>query len=223
VLSGNPTGDVLIRRVVARGVSRIYGSTIALRGVDATFGAGEVVTLEGPNGSGKTTLLGIIGTAIRPSAGEVSYEPTGSLEDLRRQIGWVSHETLAYPDLSAKENVILAASLYGVDPEPAWEGVASRFGLEPFAHVPVRQHSRGQRQRVALARALVHDPSMLLLDEPTAGLDADGVERLLAVIREEAGRSRIVVMVTHDTAIAASIATRRIRLERGKIVNSNDR
>jgi heme exporter protein A len=149
----------------------------------------------------------------------VSYEPTvSSVAGLRQQIGWVSHETLAYPDLSAKQNVRLAASLYGVDPSAGWARVAARFSLEPFANVPVRQQSRGQRQRVALARALVHDPSILLLDEPTAGLDQDGIERLLAVIREEVSRSCIVVVVTHDDALATAVATRRIRLERGRIV-----
>jgi ABC-type multidrug transport system ATPase subunit len=220
VPSGSPGAwDAPLRRVAVSGVTRTFGATAALRGVDAAFAAGEVVSLEGPNGSGKSTLLGIIGTAIRPSSGSVSYEPApGSVEALRQQIGWVSHETLAYPDLSARQNVRLAASLYGVEPDAAWGRVVARFGLESFANVPVRQQSRGQRQRVALARALVHEPSMLLLDEPTAGLDQEGVDRLMAVIREEMRRECVVVVVTHDEALATAIATRRVRLERGRVV-----
>lgn len=207
-----------VRRVVAEGVGRMYGRTVALRGVDVIVEAGEVVSIEGPNGSGKSTLLGIVGTRIRPTVGSVQYEPGGgSLVWVRRQIGWVAHETLAYPDLSTRKNVELAAALYGVDPERAWKDQCARFGLERFGERTVRQQSRGQRQRTALARALVHTPSVLLLDEPSSGLDPEGVKVLVEVIEEEARRGCVVLMVTHDGGLAERVACRRLRLEGGRL------
>lgn len=207
-----PISEVLVQRV-----SRTFGSTVALRGIDAAFTAGEVVSLEGPNGSGKSTLLGILGTWIPATSGEVLYGPGGQKgPDVRRRIGWVSHETHCYLDLSAAANLRLAASLYGALPDAAAR-VAQRLGIDLRADGPVRRLSRGQKQRVALARSLVHGPSLLLLDEPTSGLDADGIERLVAVVAEEASRGCIVIVVTHDLAIAERIAMRRLYLERGRL------
>jgi ABC-type multidrug transport system ATPase subunit len=224
------TVEAILRvgQVVVRSVSRTFGATVALRGIDASFSSGERILIEGRNGSGKSTLLGIISTAIRPSAGEVSFEPLvgpgraagafGDIQGIRRQIGWISHETHAYPDLTTRQNVKLAADIYRVDAERAWENVAGRFGLEGFADRPLRQQSRGQRQRVALARALVHEPSVLLLDEPTAGLDVEGVERLSKVVSEQSALGAIVVLVTHDAVFGGALATRRIRLDGGRLV-----
>jgi heme exporter protein A len=206
-----------IRQVTVHGVTRSFGRTVALRGVDASFSSSEITTLEGHNGSGKSTLLGILGTLIPPTLGTVSYGaddvPTA---DVRRQIGWVSHESHCYPDLTPAENIRLAAAIYGA-PSGASDEMVRRFGIESFAHVPLRQLSRGQRQRVALARAMVHAPTFLLLDEPTTGLDREGTERLLETVKAEADRGAIVVFVTHDAAVAERIATRRLILERGRL------
>lgn len=210
---------VRIERIAVRSVTRRFGGTVALRGVSVEAHRGEVLSLEGPNGSGKSTLLGIMGTLLAPDAGDVLYEPGGRDRlALRAEIGWLSHESLAYPDLTARQNVQLAASLYGLDPERAWTSAAARFDLARFGDRPVRTYSRGQRQRLALARALVHAPSLLLLDEPTTGLDADSLDRLLAAVQQEAREGAIVVMVTHDPVAAERVATRRVRLARGKVV-----
>lgn len=175
--------------------------------------------IEGPNGSGKSTLLGIIGTVVRPTVGRVSYAPLGEdLERVRAEVGWVSHEALCYADLTGRQNVELAARLHGVDPEEAWLRASERFELGAFAVRSLRTNSRGQRQRVALARALLHEPSLILLDEPTAGLDAASVGRLMRVIEEEVGRGAAVVVVTHEPAGFPSGADR-IVLERGRLVS----
>ena len=206
-----------IQQVTVQGVTRTFGRTVALRGVDATFSSGEITSLEGHNGSGKSTLLGILGTMIRPTHGSVHYGSEDQPEaEVRRQIGWVSHESHCYPDLSPRQNIRLAASLYGA-PDEATDKASERFGVGPFADFPVRQLSRGQRQRVALARATVHAPTLLLLDEPTTGLDLEGVERLLVVVKEEAARGSIVIFVTHDAIVAERVATRRLYLERGRL------
>jgi heme exporter protein A len=207
-----PISDVVMQRV-----TRHFGSTVALKGIDASFQAGQITSLEGPNGSGKSTILGILGTTLLPSRGTVLYNAK-SVEpaEIRGEIGWLSHETHCYPDLTPRVNLQLAASLYGVR-EAAWEAAAARFGVDAFAERMFRRLSRGQRQRVALARAMVHAPSLLLLDEPTNGLDTDGVERLVSAISEEARRGCIVVLVTHDTMLAERVAARRLYLERGRL------
>ena len=168
VAKGAPTSPIpTIDRVVARGIVKAYGSTMALRGVDAILLRAQLTLIEGANGSGKSTLLGILGTGIRPTAGTVLYEPLGDNRvEVRAAIGWVSHETLAYPDLSGRQNVELVARLHGFDAAEAWTRAEERFELGTFAKRPLRTCSRGQRQRVALARALIHEPSLVLLDEP---------------------------------------------------------
>ena len=210
---------------LVRGVrlGKRYGVTTALRGVDVELRPGRLTRIEGANGSGKSTLLGLLGWSSAPSSGEVGYVREGVTLDAaesRAALGWVSHETLAYGDLSGRANVELAASLRGLDPHAAWRSVADRFELGAFADRPLRTNSRGQRQRVALARALVHGPSVILLDEPTTGLDAPGVARLVEVIREEVARGAVVAVVTHEPAVFDGLGGDRIVLERGRRVDA---
>lgn len=212
-------GRRTIARVTARGVVKTYGSTVALRGVDAVFDGARLTLIEGANGSGKSTLLGIVGTIIRPTSGTVDYEPIGDDRAVIRScIGWLSHETLAYPDLTGRQNIELIARLNGLDASAAWAEAQHRFELGAFASRAVRTCSRGQRQRIALARALVQRPSLVLLDEPTAGLDRDGVARLLDVVREEVGRGAAVVVVSHEPEVFQGLAPARVLLERGRAV-----
>jgi ABC-type multidrug transport system ATPase subunit len=210
-----------IERVVIRRVVKTYGATAALRGVDAELAAGRLTIIEGPNGSGKSTLLKVLGTVVRPTSGSVSYEPLGTDHHLvRSQIGWLSHEPLAYADLSGRENVELAARFHGLDAADTWERVSGRFELGRFAERPLRTNSRGQRQRIALARALVHQPSLVLLDEPTTGLDKGSVERLMRVVREEVESGAAVAVVSHEPAIFAEFDAAKIALHRGKVVDA---
>lgn len=205
-------------RVELRGVTKTYGAVRALLGVTATFAAGKVSMVLGANGSGKSTLLSIVGTLARPTSGKVSHGALGrSREDVRRVLGWVGHDSLCYGDLTGRENIELAARLHGLDPAARFEAARARFELGPFAERPFRTYSRGQRQKVALARALVHSPRLLLLDEPTTGLDAPSVERLRDVVKEEAGHGAVVVVVTHDEGFASAIGDLRLVLERGRV------
>lgn len=210
-----------VDRVRVRRVSKSFGATSVLRGVDADFRPGVLTILEGANGCGKTTLLRIIGTLLRPTAGSVSYEPLGSDRmRVRAELGWLSHELLGYGDLSAQQNVELAATMQGMDRRAAWTRASERFGLASFATRPARSCSRGQRQRVALARALVNEPSLLLLDEPSAGLDRAGVVRLREVVRDEVLAGAVVLLVTHEPEVFDDLgvpAVDRFLLERGKM------
>ena len=208
-----------ITAIETTSVTKLYGATVALRGVSARFDAGTVTLIEGANGSGKSTLLGMISTSIRPTAGKVTWAPLGNDAALARaHIGWLGHDALVYPDLSGMENLRWAAKLYGL-PETSVAEVGERVGLGHFASRPVRTMSRGQRQRVALARALVHAPAVLLLDEPTTGLDKDGVELLVNLVTAERDRGTLVLLIAHDVTLAGRLEARVLRLARGRLAD----
>jgi len=198
-------------------VTKSYGAVRAVVDVSLKLEAGKVVVIEGANGSGKSTLLGVLGTLIRPTSGRIDYgELGGTLEQVRTAIGWVGHDTLCYGDLTAHENLALAARLAGA-PADAVDQARTRFGLGEFASRPVRTYSRGQRQRVALARALVRSPKLLLLDEPSTGLDAKSTEQLVTVVAEEAANGATVVVVTHDAQFAQAIKSQRYQMDKGRL------
>lgn len=201
------------------GVTKSFPPAVrALRGVTVSFAPSKVSVVLGANGSGKSTLLSIIGTLAKPTSGKVDHGALGKTrESVRRTLGWLGHDALCYADLSGRENIELAARLHGIAVDQAYESARERFDLGAFADRPFRTYSRGQRQKVALARALVHAPKLLLLDEPTTGLDKPSVDRLLDVIKEEATRGAVVIVVTHDDVFAKSAADARVVLDRGQV------
>lgn len=206
--------------ITVRSVSKTYGPVRALIGVSCVFSSGAVTVVRGPNGSGKSTLLSIVGTLTRPTSGTIDHGPLGpDRRAIRGALGWAGHESLCYVDLSGRRNVELAARLHGCDPTAACERAIARFELGAFVERPVRTYSRGQRQRIALARALVHDPQILLLDEPTAGLDSSATAQLKRVLLEEANRGAVVVTVTHDASFAEGLGGPVVTLERGRRVD----
>jgi heme ABC exporter ATP-binding subunit CcmA len=199
-------------------VSKTFGPVRALMGVSWQLEEGNVSVVRGPNGSGKSTLLAILATLIKPTSGRVDHGNLGRTRaEVRRGVGWVGHESLCYPDLTGRENVELAARLHDCDGRVAFARAAERFDLEGFAGRAVRTYSRGQKQRIALARALVHQPRLLLLDEPTTGLDASGRARLSGVVREELAGGTTVVVVTHDVEFAQDLGGQVTILERGRL------
>lgn len=204
-------------RVVASGVTRRFGPLWVLRGVDASFESGTVTVVEGANGAGKSTLLGIIAGLIRPTSGEVIWEPCGGkVSDQRRWVGWVSHDSLSYRELTVRENVELAGKLYGFGSEVV-ERTLERVGARALADKRVGVLSRGQRQRVALARGIAHSPRLLLLDEPFTGLDSAGSALLEKVIGEERERGAIVLLVSHDSTLARRLGAASAFVERGRL------
>lgn len=206
--------------VEARGLVKVFGPTRALVGVDVRFEAGAVTVIEGPNGSGKSTLLNILAQLVRPTRGEVRYgEHRRGGSELRAQIGVLAHAAMIYPDLTGLENLRLYARLQGVaKPEERVDSLLDRFEIGRFRDRPARTYSRGQLQRIALARAVIHSPRLLLLDEPSTGLDVRGVERLVKAVESERARGAIVVLITHDSALAERLGERRVRLDRGRVV-----
>jgi len=200
-----------------------FGERRAVDRVDVDLVAGECLAVLGPNGAGKSTLLRMVATLLRTEAGELSVcghaMPDGA-NRARREIGYLGHDPLVYLDLTARQNLELYADLYGLD--NARERVDSgldRVGLLARSFDPVRTFSRGMAQRLGLARALLHDPVLLLLDEPYAGLDAAGA-RLLDGVLADLGRGRGAMIVTHEVERGVALAGRVLVLRAGRAVLS---
>lgn len=200
--------------VEAEGLGKRYGRTWALRGVDLEVGPGERVLVFGPNGAGKTTLLKLIAGTLRPSEGRVKV---GGAEDreMRRKVGMVGHRPLFYGKLTVRENLLFYGKLYGV-PElrSRTEELLERVGLGHMADLPSEVLSRGMAQRLSLAKALLHDPPVLLLDEPFSGMDPEG-RRFLGELLGHGGRT--VLMTTYDVGFGVRWAEKVLVLVRGEV------
>lgn len=202
-------------------VSKIFGREYALHRVSLTFEAGSLTALLGGNGAGKTTLLNILATLESPSSGHVHYDGNAwpaFAKAGRRYIGWVSHEGLVYGDLSGQENLEFYAKMYGLpDPKALAARWLERVGLAHAASRRVHAYSRGMLQRLSIARAMMHDPALLLLDEPLTGLDRQGREDVGALFGELKARGKILVMSTHDLHALDGICDQVAILKQGKL------
>ncbi len=204
-----------------------FGLKAVLRGMDFFVEPGEFVALLGPNGAGKTTFLRILASLSRPTLGSVNiagYSLPGQASAVRRRLGVVSHLPLLYGDLTAEENLRFFARMYDVPKaNKRFSEVLDLVGLSSRRRDLVRTFSRGMQQRLAIGRAVLHDPEVMLFDEPHTGLDQDACLMLDTVLREVAARGRTVVMTSHDLARVADLASRFDVLSRGVIAASVQR
>jgi heme exporter protein A len=200
-------------------IDKRYGGLLALRSVSLTVNPGECVVFAGRNGSGKTTLLRIAAKLVRPSRGTVSFSGKSSGEKATAiRPGFVAHAIMVYDELTAEENLLLFARLQNVaQPEHRVKALLQEVGLTDRRSSLVRTFSRGMRQRVAIARALLHEPNVLLLDEPATGLDPQGVAWLVETIRRLRDSGRTILMSLHGESEISSLGTRAIRLDAGSI------
>lgn len=210
---------ITVKKLVKR-----FGPKSVLRGLDFQVEAGEFVALLGPNGAGKTTFLRILASLARPTFGEVriaGYHLPSQASFLRRRLGVVSHQPLLYGDLTAEENLQFYARMYSL-PEAGHRitEVLELVGLASRRRDLVRTFSRGMQQRLAIGRAVLHDPEVILFDEPHTGLDQDACQMLDTVLRDVAALGRTVVMTSHDLVRAADLASRFDVLSRGVITAS---
>jgi heme ABC exporter ATP-binding subunit CcmA len=206
--------------IVANQLTQRFGSELALDGVDLALDKGEHLAVLGDNGAGKTTLLRILATASRPTSGRLELFGLDALTERKRVralIGFVAHAPGLYPALSATENLEFFCALQGIDRSSVAETL-ELAGLAEVARRPAGRLSRGEQQRLAIARAILHDPRLLVLDEPDASLDSAGADLLAKVMQ---GRS--AVLATHDHALANRLCQRTLILRHGRSLGAGTR
>ena len=214
-------GDPRGLAIEVKGLRKAYGRTQVLRGLDLEVPWGKVMTILGPNGSGKTTLIKTLATLIRPDGGSVRLAGV----DIRRRgnrarslIGLVTHDTLLYDELTGFENLKFCARMFRLDRvEERIESVAERMGMTDRLHQRVGTLSHGMKKRFSIARALLHDPLVLIMDEPESGLDQDALVLLEDVVRDKTDPHRTVLMTTHNLDRAIALSDRTAILSRGVI------
>ena len=207
--------------ITAQGLSRRFGGRTAVHDVTFSLAAGDVLAIFGPNGAGKTTLLRMLAGLLKPSegTGRVAGVTLPGGAELRAAIGYISHASMLYGALSARENIELAAKLFGVrDPRAIATRALERMELHDRAETPVRLLSRGMQQRVSIARATVHDPLVVLLDEPFTGLDDSGSAALGAHLAMLRATGTTMVLVTHSIAEGLALATHAAIMRDGALV-----
>jgi heme ABC exporter ATP-binding subunit CcmA len=200
---------------------KTFGLLPVLRGVELTVEPGECVALLGPNGAGKSTLLRILATLSRPTLGRVrvaGLDLPAEADEARRRLGVLAHHPLLYDDLTAEENLRFYARMYALpEADKRIATALEQVGLARRRGSLVRAFSRGMQQRLAIARAMLHDPQVLLFDEPFTGLDQSAAAMLEGLLREAVAKGRTVLMTTHDLAQAVASAGRVAILAHGKI------
>ena len=202
-----------------RAVSKFFGDYPALREVDLDVYPGQVLGLLGRNGAGKTTMLRILAGLSAPTSGEVAFPASGAQEgDRRQRVGVVGHGTWIYDELTAVENLRFFCSLYGVsNPGPVVQQWLQRVGLDRFRNSRAAEYSRGMRQRLTIARAFLHEPDILLLDEPWTGLDDRATQLLSALVTEAKAAGRSVVICSHQLPEAIGVSDEIALLQRGRV------
>ena len=207
--------------VRVRGAKKAFGRSAVLRGVDFDLARGEILCLMGANGSGKTTLLKIVATIAKPDAGEIIVGGVDARRDgakARRIIGAALHDPLLYDDLTARENLRFFCRMYGLDrADERAERVSDLMGMSERLDMRAGAMSHGMKKRFGIARALLHEPSVLLLDEPETGLDQDAAALLDKAITGADGARRAVIMTTHDRERARRLGDRIATLRNGRL------
>ena len=207
--------------VEIREVSKRYGYLQALNSVSLNIASGDFMAFSGHNGAGKTTLLRIIATHISPTSGSVKIFGTDAHEncEIRREIGLVTHDSFLYDELTVRENLLFYAKLFGVK-EEAFRDTIEFLGMNRWYNVQVKNLSHGLRKRADIVRALLHDPGLILLDEPFSGLDMNTCDLLVNYLKSQHGKTLLIS--SHSLEWTRKICDKGIVLERGKLVGEID-
>jgi heme ABC exporter ATP-binding subunit CcmA len=203
--------------IAVNGLVKQFGRFAALRGVEAEFGAGRFYVILGDNGAGKTTLLRALAGLAHPTRGTISISGKSPREACR-DIGYMAHPSLLYDEMSAVENLRYFARLYDIAKDGRCEQAIRSVGLDPELTRPVGQYSQGMRQRMSLARAILHDPKILLLDEPFSNVDAHSAREMVGLLKGMRDAGKTVVVVTHQAALLGGVADEFVRMQGGRIV-----
>ena len=211
-----------VRVVVVSDLVKQFGRFAALREVNAEFDAGKFHVILGDNGAGKTTLLRVLAGLAHPTRGAVSILGKNP-HDACGEIGYMAHPSLLYEEMSGMENLRYFAGLYGITGDGRCEQVIRSVGLDPGLLRPVGQYSQGMRQRMSLARAILHDPKVLLLDEPFSNVDAHSAREMAGLLKSMRDAGKTIFLVTHQAPLLEGVADEFVWMQSGQIVDRTDR
>lgn len=204
--------------VIVSGVVKQFGRFAALRGVSAEFDAGKFHAILGDNGAGKTTLLRALAGLASPTQGTIHLFGKAP-QSSSREIGYMAHPSLLYDEMSGMENLLYFARLYGIHGQERCAEVIRAVGLDPQLARPVGQYSQGMRQRMSLARAILHDPKVLLLDEPFSNVDVHSAREMVDLLRHMRDSGRTIFVVTHQALLLDGVADEFVWMQDGRIVD----
>lgn len=204
--------------IFVRNVIKQFGRFAALRGVTAEFDSGRFHAILGDNGAGKTTLLRALAGLAHPTRGEISIFGR-TPKDACRNLGYMAHPSLLYDEMSGMENLRYFAGLYGISDDSRCEAAIRSVHLDPELTRPVGQYSQGMRQRMSLARAILHDPTVLLLDEPFSNVDVHSAQEMVGLLKTMREAGKTIFVVTHQAALLDGVADEFIWMEAGQIVD----
>jgi ABC-type multidrug transport system ATPase subunit len=204
--------------VVVTNLIKQFGRFAALRGVTAEFTAGHLYAILGDNGAGKTTLLRTLAGLIQPTRGQISILGTNDLRSVCTEVGYMAHPSLLYDEMSGMENLRYFARLYGIVDEQRCAEVIRTVRLDPAMVRPVGQYSQGMRQRMSLARALLHDPKILLLDEPFSNVDVSSAREMVHLLGNMRDAGKTIFVVTHQASLLEGTADEFVWMDAGQIV-----
>ncbi|HEX8926530.1 MAG TPA: ABC transporter ATP-binding protein [Terriglobales bacterium] len=207
----NPSENI----VALEGVVRHFGRFAALRGITAQFAPGKLYVILGENGAGKSTLLRIMAGLLRPTRGKLSILGSSAIHDVAPRMGYMGHAPLLYDELSAMENLRYFAGLYGLEDDAACARAIETVGLDSKLTRRVGQYSQGMRQRTSLARAIVHDPELLLLDEPFSNVDVNSAREMTHLLAKMRDAGKTIFVVTHQAALMEPVTDECVVINRG--------
>ena len=219
VLPIEPAQNIAASAIEIRNVSKHFGSVAALRGVSASFVPRQLTLVLGENGAGKSTLMRIIAGLSSPTRGAVALFGSTDRDEAKRRLGYMPHASLLYDELTGLENLEYFAALYGIHDAGAWSRAMRNVGLDPAMQRRVGQYSQGMRQRLSLARAVVHDPDVLLLDEPFSNVDVASACHMAERLAQMRDAGKTILVVTHQPQVLDAVADEAIFLEQGRLVD----
>jgi heme ABC exporter ATP-binding subunit CcmA len=204
--------------IILENLVKFFGRFAAIRGISASFAAGRLYVILGDNGAGKSTLLRIITGLMEPSQGRIMLFGTAKARDVAHRVGYMAHAPLLYDELSGMENLRYFAGLYGLHDDRVCKNAMQMVGLDPQLSRRVGQYSQGMRQRLSLARATLHNPELILLDEPFSNVDVHSAHEMAAILGHVRDQGKTILVVTHQAALMEGIADEFVHMTAGQIV-----
>jgi ABC-type multidrug transport system ATPase subunit len=205
--------------IVLQNLVKFFGRFAALRDISESFAARRLYVVIGDNGAGKSTLLRVIAGLMGPSQGSVTLLGAKNARDVAHLVGYMGHAALLYDELSGMENLRYFAGLYGLAGDGVCSGAMQRVGLDPELERRVGQYSQGMRQRLSLARAVLHDPELMLLDEPFSNVDVHSAREMAAVLGRVRDHGKTILVVTHQAPLMEAVADEFVQMAAGQIVS----